>query len=109
MVMVPPTSPASSSPSGCTGGTATVGDVVGNPPGVGHDRQGRVRSGPGREWPTVDHEQVVDLVRLAPAVQHRRLGVVAHAGGAVLVRAVAGNAVDVDAVDPPRAGCLQDL
>jgi hypothetical protein len=48
---VPPTSPASSSPSGGTGHAAPVGDVVGDPPGVGHDRQRGVGAGPGRERP----------------------------------------------------------
>src|SRR4051794_8011680 len=81
----------------------------GHSPGVGHDGQRGVGPGRGGERPAVDHKQVVDLVGPAVAVQDGRVGVVAHPGGAMLVGAVAGDAVDVDAVHLVRAGGLQDL
>src|SRR5215207_2495600 len=64
---------------------ASVGDVLGDPPGIGHDRQRGVDAGSGREWAAVHHEEVVDLVASAPAVQHGGFRVVAHARRAVLV------------------------
>jgi hypothetical protein len=79
--------------------SATVGDVLGDPPGVGYDRQCGGLAGPGGEWAAVHDKEVVDLVRLAPPVDDRGGGVVCHSGGAVLVGAVPGDLVDVDPVD----------
>ena len=57
----------------------------------------------------VDHEQVVDLVSPAVLVQYRGVRVVAHPGGAVLVRAVARHPLWVDPVDRRGTGRLQDV
>jgi integrase len=63
----------------------SVGNVLGDTPGIRHDRQGGIDAGSGREWAAVHHEEVVDLVAPAPAVQHGGFRVVAHARRAVLV------------------------
>ena len=61
------------------------------------------------KWPAVHHKKVVDLVRLAPLIEHRSFRIVPHARGAVLVRTVAGDPLRIDAVDLFRSGSLQNL
>src|SRR4051794_21406682 len=60
-----------------------VADVLRHAPGVGHHGQRGVDAGGGWEAATVDDEQVVDVVALAPLVEHRRLRVEAHPHRAV--------------------------
>ena len=91
------------------GASARRHDPFRHAPGVRHDRQRRVGPGAGRERAAIDDIEVVDLVRPAVAVQHRAVRVVAHPRRAVLVRAVAGDAVDVDLLHPARPRRLQDL
>ena len=83
--------------------------MLGDSPCVGHDRERRVGPGGGRERAAVDDEEVVHLVRPTVAVGHRGLGVVAHPGGAVLVRAVAGDLLGVHLGHVLAAGRLEDL
>src|ERR1700730_10703819 len=59
--------------------------VLGGAPCQRDDRHGRVLVGIADEGPSVGHEQVLHLVRLAVAVQNAGLRVVAHAHGADLV------------------------
>ena len=62
----------------------------------------------GKGDPSTDVE-VVDLVGPAPFVENRCRRIVAHPGGAVLVRAIAGDAVGIDLLDARGAGRLQDV
>ncbi len=47
-----------------------VDNMLGDAPGISHDRQRGVGSGRGGERPAVNGEQISDLVRLAPLVQY---------------------------------------
>src|SRR5690606_21757034 len=67
-----------------------LGDVVGLPDRQRDDRQRRVFGGAGGELAAVRHEQVPDVVRLAVAVDHTVLGLLAHAVGAEVVRGRVG-------------------
>ena len=86
-----------------------VDDVLGDPPGIGHDGQRRVGAGAGRERAAIDHVKIVDLVRPAPAVENRRGRIVTHPGRAVLVRTVAGDPVDIDFLNILGPGGVEDL
>src|SRR5215212_6039065 len=88
---------------------SSMKDVLSYPPGVGHDGERGVGASRGRERPTIHDKQVVNLVRLTVLVEYGRVGVVAHARSTVLVRAVARDALGVDAIGLLRPGGLQDL
>src|SRR3989442_13705899 len=62
-----------------------VWDVLARPQGQGQDSPGRVLVRLRHERPPVGHEQVLAIVGLAPAVEHRGLGIVPHAGPAELM------------------------
>src|SRR4029450_12252130 len=66
-------------------GIGSVGDVLGNTPGIGHDRQRWVDAGSCREGATIHYKEIVNLMTTAPAVQDGAFRVVAHARRAVLV------------------------
>ena len=59
--------------------------MISDAQGVGHDGQRRVHRPGGWEEAGIDHVQVVQVVRLAVCVQHRRLGIVSEAACAILV------------------------
>src|SRR3954464_14711670 len=63
----------------------SVGEVLADPDGVGHGRERRVHRADAREEARVDDVEVVDLMRLAVGVEHRRSGVGAEPAGARLV------------------------
>ena len=63
-----------------------LGDVVGLADGQRHDGQRRVLRAAGRELAAVGDEQVLDVVRLAPFVDHAVARLLAHPVGAEIVR-----------------------
>src|SRR5438093_10736402 len=65
--------------------TQTLSQMISDAQGVGHDGQRRVHRPGGWEEAGIDHVQVVQVVRLAVCVQHRRLGIVSEAACAILV------------------------
>src|SRR5579859_4624738 len=74
-----------------------------------HDRERWVYAGGSGERAAINGVQVFHLVRLAPLVQYRLLRVHAHTNGAVLVRAVPRNLVDVRPPYFPGSGCFKDF
>src|SRR4029450_5222937 len=68
--------------------------VIADAERVGHRRQRGGHRADAREEARVDDVEVVELVRLAVGVEHRRLGIGAEAAGARLVR----HAADADLV-----------
>src|SRR6185369_12471899 len=60
--------------------------MVADPQRVGHDRQRRVHRRARRKEAAVDDVQVVDMMRAAVGVEHRRRGVRAETQRTVLVR-----------------------
>src|SRR4029450_10211066 len=70
------------------GGPSLGDNLIGAPPGIGHDGECRVDARCCREGRTIDNVEILDLVSPAPFVKHRAYWVVAHARRAMLMRAV---------------------
>src|SRR4051812_28174895 len=71
----------------CGAGAEALEQVVADAQRVGHGGERRVDGADAREEARVDDVEVVDLVRAAVGVEHRRRGVPAEAAGPPPVRA----------------------